>query len=82
MAYNIFVLAGIISVVFVLAKLAEQKFIDKDKESKPIKLLVRDALVVYISVVSGDFILDQLKPFIEVETTTGTPEVFVDNPDF
>lgn len=80
MGYNIFLLAGIVSVVFVLMKLAEQKFIDK--ESKPMKLVVRDALVVYISVVSGDFILDQLKPFIEVGQTSGTPEVFVDAPDF
>ena len=80
MGYNIFVLAGVVSVVFVLMKLAEQKFIDK--EAKPMKLLVRDALVVYISVVSGDFILDQLKPFIEVDRSSSTPEVFVDNPDF
>ena len=80
MSYNIFVLAGVISVVFVLMKLAEQKFIDK--EEKPVKLLVRDDLVVYISVVSGDFILDQLKPFIEVDRSTATPEVFINAPDF
>jgi hypothetical protein len=80
MSYSIFVLAGVVSVVFVLMKLAEEKFIDK--EAKPMKLLVRDALVVYVSVVSGDFILDQLKPFIEVNNTSATPEVFVDNPDF
>ena len=80
MAYNIFVLAGVVSVVFVLMKLVEQKFIDK--EAKPVKLLVRDALVVYISVVSGDFILDQLEPFLEVSRSSATPEVFVDNPDF
>lgn len=79
MGYNIFLLAGIISVVFVLMKLAEQRFVDK--EEKPVKLLVRDALVVYVSVVAGDFVLDQLKPFIEVERATG-PEVFVDAPDF
>ena len=79
MGYNIFLLAGIISVVFVLMKLAEQRFVDK--EEKPVKLLVRDALVVYVSVVAGDFVLDQLKPFIEVEHATG-PEVFVDAPDF
>ena len=79
MGYNIFLLAGIISVVFVLMKLAEQRFVDK--EEKPMKLLVRDALVVYVSVVAGDFVLDRLKPFIEGERATG-PEVFVDAPDF
>jgi hypothetical protein len=45
------------------------------------KMLVRDALVVYISVVAGDFMLVQLQPFITVEAPS-TPEVFVDAPDF
>ena len=45
------------------------------------KLLVRDALVVYISVVAGEFMLVQLQPFITVEGPA-TPEVFVDTPDF
>ena len=80
MSHNIFVLAGIISVIFVLVKLAENRFIDKEKEPVPMKLLVRDALVVYISVVAGDFLLVQLQPFIAVVSTT--PEVFVDAPDF
>ena len=80
MNHNVFLFAGIISVVFVLAKLAEMKFIDK--EPKPMKLLVRDALVVYVSVVFGDFMLDQLMPFIEPSKISSSPEVFVDAPDF
>jgi hypothetical protein len=80
MNHNIFLFAGIISVMFVLAKLAEMKFIDK--EPKPMKLLVRDALVVYVSVVMGDFMLDQLMPFIEPSKASSSPEVFVDAPDF
>lgn len=83
MSHNVFLFAGIISVIFVLVKVAEMKFLDKDKEPKPMKLLVRDALVVYISVVAGDFMLDQLKPFIEpIQISSSTPEVFVDAPDF
>jgi hypothetical protein len=46
------------------------------------KLLVRDALVVYVSVVLGDFMLDQLMPFIEPSKISSSPEVFVDAPDF
>ena len=80
MNHNAFLFAGIISVMFVLAKLAEMKFIDK--EPKPMKLLVRDALVVYVSVVVGDFMLDQLMPFIEPSKISSSPEVFVDAPDF
>jgi hypothetical protein len=81
MSHNIFVLAGIISAIFVVVKLAENRFIDKEKEPVPMKMLVRDALVVYISVVAGDFMLVQLQPFITVEAPS-TPEVFVDAPDF
>ena len=80
MNHNVFLFAGIISVMFVLAKLAEMKFIDK--EPKPMKLLVRDALVVYVSVVFGDFMLDQLMPFIEPSKVSSSPEVFVGAPDF
>ena len=80
MNHNVFLFAGIISVMFVLAKLAEMKFIDK--EPKPMKLLVRDALVVYVSVVLGDFMLDQLMPFIEPSQISSSPEVFVGQPDF
>ena len=78
---NVFLFAGIISVVFVLVKMVEMRFIDKD-EPKPIKLLVRDALVVYVSVVCGDFMIDQLKPFISPDQISTVPEVFVDAPDF
>lgn len=77
---HIFFVAGIISVIFVLVKIAEMKFIDK--EPKPVKLLVRDALVVYISVVIGDYMIDQLQPFIEPVKASSSPEVFVDAPDF
>ena len=82
MAHNVFVFAGIISVIFVLVKLAENRFIEKEKEPVPMKLLVRDALVVYVSVVVGDFILAQLQPFLTIDNVSTTPEVFVGAPDF
>jgi len=75
---NIFVIAGIISVVFLIAKFIEMRFIDK--ENKPLKLLIRDALLVYFSVVFGYFIIEQLKPISG--GSTGAPQVFTDNPDF
>ena len=54
-----------------------------DKESKPLKLLIRDSLLVYFSVVSGSFIIDQLKPVIQEGGAKITnPTVFVDNPGF
>lgn len=77
---NIFLFAGIIAIIFFIIKFVEMRAIDK--ESKPLKLLIRDALVVYVSVVSGNFIVGQLEPFIVGENVVQTPNVFVDNPAF
>ena len=78
---NIFVIAGIIAVIFFLAKFIEMRFVEK--ESKPLKLLIRDSLIVYFSVIVGYFILEQLKPVIQNggEGHKTTP-VFTDNPGF
>jgi hypothetical protein len=78
---NIFIIAAIISTIFIIAKFIEMRFIEK--ESKPLKLLIRDALVVYFSVISGYFILEQLKPIIQDGGNTSiTTQVFTDNPGF
>ena len=58
---NIFVVAGIISVIFFIVKFLEMRFVEK--ESKPLKLLVRDTLVVYVSIVAGNFVYEQVTPF-------------------
>jgi len=75
---NIFIIAGVISVIFFIAKFLEMRFLDK--ESKPLKLLVRDTLLVYFSVVSGYFILEQVKPVTNI--VGGITPVFTDNPEF
>ena len=54
---NIFIVAGIISFIFFVSKFIEMRFIEK--ESKPLKFLVRDSLLVYFSVLIGNFILEQ-----------------------
>jgi len=78
---NIFIVAGIISVVFLIVKFIEMRFVDK--ESKPLKFLIRDALLVYFSVVSGSFIIDQVSPVMqEVGENISNPAVFTDNPGF
>lgn len=77
---NIFLVAGIISVIYFIGKFLEMRYIEK--ESKPLKLLIRDALLVYVSVVSGVFILEQLTPVINDTVTPFTPMAFTDNPPF
>jgi hypothetical protein len=75
---NMFFIAGIISIVFLIAKFVEMRFVDK--ESKPLKLLIRDALLVYFSVVFGIFVMEQLKPMGGEHPVS--PQVFTDNPEF
>jgi hypothetical protein len=77
---NIFLVAGIISVIFFIAKFLEMRYIDK--EPKPLKILIRDALLVYVSVVAGDFISNQLTPVINETVAPIAPLAFTDNPPF
>jgi len=76
---NIFIVAGIISFIFLIFKFIEMRIIEK--ESKPLKLLIRDTLVVYFSVITGNFIVDQLKPSIQ-NAGLVNPAVFTDSPNF
>ena len=77
---NIFIIAAIISVIFVIAKFIEMRFIEK--EAKPLKFLIRDALLVYVSVIMGHFILGQLNPMIQEGGAIVSPQVFTGNPEF
>ena len=82
---NIFLVAGIISVIFFIAKFLEMRYVDE--EPKPLKVLIQDSLLVYVCVIIGDFIVDQLNPIIEENITNpmtsgGAPMVFTDNPPF
>jgi hypothetical protein len=77
---NIFLIAGIISVIYFIAKFLEMRYIDN--EPKPLKFLIRDSLLVYVSVVLGSFVVDQLKPVINETEIPATPLAFTDNPPF
>jgi hypothetical protein len=80
---NIFIIAAVICVIFLIMKFIEMRYIEKD--SKPLKLLIRDSLLVYFSTVSGYFILEQLKPVIQNGNSLsggGITPVFTNNPEF
>lgn len=76
---NIFLVAAIISILFLLAKFIEMRFIEK--ENKPLKFLIRDSLIVYISTVLGFFLQEQLEPVME-GIHISSPAAFTDNPNF
>jgi hypothetical protein len=75
---NMFANAGIIAVVYSLIKFVEMRMILK--ESRPVKELLRDTIMVYLSAIAGMFIIDQMGSI----TTTGkqSANVFVGNPEF
>jgi hypothetical protein len=79
---NIFIVAGVVSVIFFIIKFIEMRFIDK--ESKPLKYLVRDSLLVYFSVISGHFVLEQIHSVEGVTSVESVkaPAVFTGNPEF
>lgn len=77
---NIFLVAGIISVVFFIGIFLEMRYVHQ--EPRPLKLLVRDTLLVYVSVVMGSFIVDQLNPVINDISVPLEPLAFTDNPPF
>jgi len=78
---SVFIIAGIIAVTFLVAKFLEMRYIEK--ESKPLKLLIRDSLIVYFSVLVANFVMEQLNT--AMDSSGGgkkvTP-VFTDNPSF
>ena len=77
---NIFLVAGIISIIYFIAKFLEMRYVDN--EPKPLKFLIRDSLLVYVSVVTGNFIVEQLNPVINETVIPLEPLAFTDNPPF
>ena len=63
-----FVGALVIAGLYLLMRFLEMRFILK--ENKPLKILLREAVMVYLSVLGGDFIIQQLEP---LKAIAGTP---------
>ena len=74
---SIFFQALIMSIVYILFKFIEMRFILK--KNKPLKELVREALIVYFSVLGGNFVLGQITPLKEL---IAAPQVFTNDPEF
>ena len=78
---NIFYIAGVISVLFFVIKLVEMKFIDTDSK-KQLKNIVKDTIIVYLSVVLANTVIGYLSPVIQEVSSPSQPMVFTDNPQF
>ena len=82
---NLYVSAGIVACIFLLAKFIEIRFISKQNdeeipEGKPMKNALRGAAIVFVSYILGHFIITQ---FNESPVVLGAkPDVFTGNPGF
>lgn len=77
-----FSLAIAISIVYLVVRFIEMRFVNKD--SIPLKLLFRDTLFVFFSVIAGQFVVQQLSSTFDDNISGGSssPTVFTDNPEF
>lgn len=77
---NIFLEALIISIIYSIINFLEMRYYQK--EDKTIKDIVKEGLLVYLSVISGVFIVEQFKPEVEKIVSEAPTLVFIDNPPF
>ena len=78
---EVFIYALAISSIFFLFKFIEMKFVS-DEDKKPLKVVVKESLVVYIASVVGIYLYSQFDTN-SVKTGGGkTTMAFVDNPSF
>lgn len=77
---NIFFVAFIISVIYVILNFLEIRYYQK--ENKVLKDVFKEGLIVYLSVISGIFIIEQFKNEVGKIVNEAPPLVFVDNPPF
>ena len=83
---NAYIVSGIIAFVFLVAKFIEMRFANKsaneENEPKPLKLLLRDALLVYVSSLLGFYIIAQFEEHAANGSAIKDVAAFTGGPDF
>jgi hypothetical protein len=88
---NMLIVAIITTLLFCAFKFIEMRFIDKQKDMKPLKFFVRDMVLVFISSLAAGFFFfnanTQITEFVNTITDTkvmpdGQAPVFTDAPGF
>ena len=70
--------SGIIAFVYLLLKFVEMRITKNEK--KPVKELIRDTLIVYLSAIVGLYIINEFMPTRAIVKTV--TNVFTDTPGF
>lgn len=81
---NEYVVSGIITFVFLVAKFIEMRFnkSNEEDEPKPLKFLLRDGLLVYVSSLLGFYIISQFEEHAVSGSTVKEVPAFTGGPDF
>ena len=83
-----FLIAGIVAVIFFLIKFIYTRFISKDqdqdqeKEPKPLKSMIIDSIIVFISSVLAIMLQEQFGLAKSIMSNTNTTNVFISEPEF
>ena len=78
---NQYILVSIItSVIFFLIKFIKMRFVDK--ESEPLKTIVKESGFVFVASLLGGFLMEQFKFNNILENIKETPSVFTNEPGF
>ena len=75
---NVLIQAGIIAILYLIVKFGEMRLVLK--ENQPVKHLLRDSIIVYISAFLGLYISDQF--MLQGQPGKVIPKAFTDNPSF
>jgi NADH:ubiquinone oxidoreductase subunit 5 (subunit L)/multisubunit Na+/H+ antiporter MnhA subunit len=88
---NAYIVSGIIAFVFLVAKFIELRFTNSNKsgeedesatQPKPLKFLLRDALLVYVSSLLGFYVIAQFEEHAATGSVTKEVAAFTGGPDF
>jgi heme/copper-type cytochrome/quinol oxidase subunit 3 len=86
---NAYIVSGIIAFVFLVAKFIEMRFAnnksggeDDEPVVKPLKFLLRDALLVYVSSLLGFYIIAQFEEHSSSGSAAKDVAAFTGGPDF
>ena len=93
---NAYIVSGIIAFVFLVAKFLEMRFsgannvVDNEGEeapqsqpqSKPLKFLLRDTLLVYMSSLLGFYVISQFEEHVATNAVVKEVAAFTGGPDF
>jgi NADH:ubiquinone oxidoreductase subunit 5 (subunit L)/multisubunit Na+/H+ antiporter MnhA subunit len=88
---NAYIVSGIIAFVFLVAKFLEMRFTNTNAnegeegphpQPKPLKFLLRDAMLVYVSSLLGFYIIAQFEEHSATNSAIKDVAAFTGGPDF